>query len=140
LTDFFVLSQKTVTKDIPTRQKRATVRDSLCKTAIFCATDLVILGGGLALFLRLGFGQPVQSVGVQRPLVKRVKRKQPARPFTWMTLSSPGLLHGRTIRPTISSGEIVAVNLDFDRSGFTIVDHRDSPRRNVVALIDDDQH
>jgi CO/xanthine dehydrogenase Mo-binding subunit len=51
----------------------------------------------------------------------------------------PGLLYGRTIRSNISAGELVAIKLDFDRSGFTIVDHRDIPGRNVVALIDDDQ-
>src|SRR5262245_52107042 len=51
----------------------------------------------------------------------------------------PGLLHGRTIRSSIPSGEVVGIQLDFDRSGFTIVDHRDIPGRNVVALIDDDQ-
>src|SRR4029450_8252606 len=51
----------------------------------------------------------------------------------------PGLLHGRTIRSSISSGEVIGVKFDFDRSGFTIVDHRDIPGRNVVALIDDDQ-
>ena len=31
------------------------------------------------------------------------------------------------------------IRYDFDRDGFTIVDHRDIPGRNVVALIDDDQ-
>src|SRR4029453_4921677 len=51
----------------------------------------------------------------------------------------PGLLHGRTIRSSISSGEVIGVKLDFDRSGFTIVNHRDIPGRNVIALIDDDQ-
>jgi CO/xanthine dehydrogenase Mo-binding subunit len=54
-------------------------------------------------------------------------------------LSFPGLLHARTIRSTTPSGEILGVRLSFDTSGFTIVDHRDVPGRNVVALIDDDQ-
>ena len=31
------------------------------------------------------------------------------------------------------------MHLDFDRAGFTLVDHRDIPGRNVVALIQDDQ-
>jgi CO/xanthine dehydrogenase Mo-binding subunit len=51
----------------------------------------------------------------------------------------PGMLHGRTIRTTVPCGELAAVHLDFDRAGFTIVDHRDIPGRNVVALIQDDQ-
>lgn len=53
----------------------------------------------------------------------------------------PGMLHGRTIRSTIARGRIRAVHLDFDTTGFTVVDHRDIPvgGRNVVALIDDDQ-
>jgi CO/xanthine dehydrogenase Mo-binding subunit len=49
------------------------------------------------------------------------------------------LLHARTIRSTIPAGEIVDIRLNFDRAGFTIVDHRDIPGRNVVALIEDDQ-
>lgn len=53
--------------------------------------------------------------------------------------SFPGLLHARTIRSTIPSGTIDGVTFDFDRSGFTIVDCRDVPGRNIVALIDDDQ-
>jgi CO/xanthine dehydrogenase Mo-binding subunit len=51
----------------------------------------------------------------------------------------PGLLHGRTIRSTIPAGAIAGVALQFDTAGFTVVDHRDIPGRNVVALIDDDQ-
>jgi len=54
-------------------------------------------------------------------------------------LAFPGLLYGRTIRATIPCGEIVDVAFDFDTAGFTIVDFRDIPGRNVVALIDDDQ-
>src|SRR5512143_2165479 len=49
------------------------------------------------------------------------------------------MLHGRTIRTTVARGEVTAVHLDFDRAGFTIVDHSDIPGRNVVALIQDDQ-
>lgn len=51
----------------------------------------------------------------------------------------PGMLFGRTIRSTIPAGRIEAIHLDFDRDGFTIVDHRDVPGRNVVSLIEDDQ-
>jgi CO/xanthine dehydrogenase Mo-binding subunit len=54
-------------------------------------------------------------------------------------LTFAGMLHGRTIRSTIPRGRINAIRLDFDTSGFTIVDFRDVPGRNVVALIDDDQ-
>jgi CO/xanthine dehydrogenase Mo-binding subunit len=54
-------------------------------------------------------------------------------------LSFPGLLYARTIRSTIPSGDIAGVALDFDTAGFTVVDHRDVPGRNIVALIDDDQ-
>ena len=51
----------------------------------------------------------------------------------------PGMLHTRTIRSTIPRGRIRGVRLDFDRAGFTIIDHRDVTGRNVVALIEDDQ-
>ena len=54
-------------------------------------------------------------------------------------LRFPGMLHGRTIRATIAKGEVAAVHLDLDRASFTVVDHRDVPGRNVVALIQDDQ-
>jgi CO/xanthine dehydrogenase Mo-binding subunit len=51
----------------------------------------------------------------------------------------PGLLHARTIRSSIPCGRIARIRFDFDPSGFTIVDARDVPGRNVVALIEDDQ-
>jgi CO/xanthine dehydrogenase Mo-binding subunit len=54
-------------------------------------------------------------------------------------LSLPGMLYGTTIRSTIPAGEILAVQFDFDTSGFTIVDYRDIPGRNLVSLIDEDQ-
>src|SRR5262245_35129238 len=54
-------------------------------------------------------------------------------------LAFPGLLYGRTIRSTIPSGEIAGITFPFDTAGFTIVDHRAIPGRNIVALIDDDQ-
>jgi CO/xanthine dehydrogenase Mo-binding subunit len=54
-------------------------------------------------------------------------------------LRFPGMLHGRTIRSTIPSGRLAGVRLDFDPAGFTVVDHRDIPGRNVVTLIADDQ-
>jgi CO/xanthine dehydrogenase Mo-binding subunit len=54
-------------------------------------------------------------------------------------LTFPNLLHARTIRSTIPAGEIAAIRFNFDTTGFTIVDFRDVPGRNVVALIEDDQ-
>jgi CO/xanthine dehydrogenase Mo-binding subunit len=54
-------------------------------------------------------------------------------------LSFPNLLYARTIRSTIPCGEITNTAFDFDTAGFTIVDYRDVPGRNIVALIDEDQ-
>jgi CO/xanthine dehydrogenase Mo-binding subunit len=54
-------------------------------------------------------------------------------------LAFPDLLYARTVRSTIPAGEIVSVSFGFDRAAFVIVDSRDIPGRNVVALIDDDQ-
>jgi hypothetical protein len=39
----------------------------------------------------------------------------------------------------VAAGEIAEVRYNFDRTRFTIVDHRDIPGRNIVALIDEDQ-
>jgi len=51
----------------------------------------------------------------------------------------PGMLHGRTIRSTIPRGRVKSIKLDFDLTGFTVVDHRDVPGRNIVDLIEQDQ-
>jgi CO/xanthine dehydrogenase Mo-binding subunit len=51
----------------------------------------------------------------------------------------PGMLFGRTIRSTIARGRVRSVRLDFDTTGFTIVDHRDIPATNAVDLIEQDQ-
>ena len=51
----------------------------------------------------------------------------------------PGMLHGTTIRSTIPRGRINAIRLEFDAAGFTVVDYRDIPGKNFVALIDEDQ-
>ena len=51
----------------------------------------------------------------------------------------PGMLHGRTIRSTIPRGRVRSIKLDFDPTGFTVVDHRDVPGRNIVDLIEQDQ-
>src|SRR5207244_370624 len=47
----------------------------------------------------------------------------------------PGMLYGRTIRSSIPCGDITSIRYDFDTAGFTIVDYRDIPGRNVVPLI-----
>ncbi|HSP91106.1 MAG TPA: hypothetical protein VLN08_09370, partial [Vicinamibacterales bacterium] len=54
-------------------------------------------------------------------------------------LTLPGLLHARTIRSTVPCGDILRLRLGFAASGFTIVDARDIPGRNVVPGITDDQ-
>jgi CO/xanthine dehydrogenase Mo-binding subunit len=54
-------------------------------------------------------------------------------------LTRDGVLHARTVRSAIPCGEITRIRLDFDTSGFTIVDAGDIPGRNVVSLITDDQ-
>jgi CO/xanthine dehydrogenase Mo-binding subunit len=54
-------------------------------------------------------------------------------------LSFPNLLHARTIRSTIPAGDIVDIQYRGDFAGFTVVDYRDVPGRNIVALIEDDQ-
>ena len=54
-------------------------------------------------------------------------------------LSFPGMLHARTIRSTVARGRLRSWTLESDPSGFTIVDYRDIPGRNIVALIADDQ-
>ena len=50
-----------------------------------------------------------------------------------------GMLYGRTVRSTIARGRITAVSLPFDHAGFTVVDHRDIPGENCIALIERDQ-
>ena len=54
-------------------------------------------------------------------------------------LTFPRMLHARTIRSTIPSGAIAAIRYNFDTTGITVVDYRDVPGRNIVALIEDDQ-
>nr|MBA3270767.1 xanthine dehydrogenase family protein [Acidobacteriota bacterium] len=54
-------------------------------------------------------------------------------------LTFPGMVHGRTIRSTIPRGRLNSIRLDFDLAGFTVVDFRDVPGRNIVASIEDDQ-
>ncbi len=54
-------------------------------------------------------------------------------------LTFPGMLHGRTVRSTIPCGRVKNVTLAFDQTGFTVVDHREIPGRNIVDLIEQDQ-
>jgi CO/xanthine dehydrogenase Mo-binding subunit len=55
-------------------------------------------------------------------------------------LAFPGMLHARTVRATIARGRIRGIRLGFDASdGYTVVDHRDIPGRNVISLIEQDQ-
>jgi len=49
------------------------------------------------------------------------------------------VLYVRTVRSTVPAGAIADIRYNFDRDGFTVVDHRDIPGRNIVALIDEDQ-
>src|SRR3954471_20121359 len=51
----------------------------------------------------------------------------------------PGMLWGRTVRSEIPRGQVKTVRREFDETGFTVVDYRDIPGRNVVALIEMDQ-
>ena len=53
--------------------------------------------------------------------------------------SFPGMIYGRTIRSSIPCGEVAAIEFKFDKKGFTTLDYRDIPGKNVVALIEDDQ-
>ncbi len=54
-------------------------------------------------------------------------------------LTFPGMLYGRTVRSTIPRGRVRAIRRNFDADGFTVVDCRDIPGKNVIALIENDQ-
>jgi CO/xanthine dehydrogenase Mo-binding subunit len=47
------------------------------------------------------------------------------------------VLYVRTIRSTVPAGEIADIRYDFDRTGYTIVDHADIPGRNIVAPLEE---
>jgi CO/xanthine dehydrogenase Mo-binding subunit len=51
----------------------------------------------------------------------------------------PDMIWGRTVRSEIPCGRVVDIRREFDETGFTMVDHRDIPGKNVVALIELDQ-
>ena len=81
---------------------------------------------------------PMRSVGTNVPRKDAFEKVTGSATYI-DDLAFPGMLHARTIRSTIARGRIRDVRFAFDRAGFTIVDHRDIPGRNVVALIEDDQ-
>ncbi|MGI9140017.1 MAG: xanthine dehydrogenase family protein molybdopterin-binding subunit [Gemmatimonadaceae bacterium] len=54
-------------------------------------------------------------------------------------ITFPGMIFGRTIRSTIPRGRVRSIRLDFDTSGFTVVDYRDVPAKNAVDLMEQDQ-
>jgi CO/xanthine dehydrogenase Mo-binding subunit len=80
----------------------------------------------------------LQAVGVSVPRKDGLGKATGAARYA-DDLTFPGMLHGRTIRSTIPCGTISAVRRDFDPAGFTVVDWRDIPGRNVVALLTEDQ-
>jgi xanthine dehydrogenase molybdopterin-binding subunit B len=81
---------------------------------------------------------------VARAVGKNVRRKDSDDKVTGAAkyiddLSFPGMLHGTTVRSSVPRATIASIKLDFDTTGFTVVDYRDIPGPNVVALIDNDQ-
>jgi CO/xanthine dehydrogenase Mo-binding subunit len=81
---------------------------------------------------------------VPRTVGKNVRRKDSDAKVTGAAkyiddLTFPGMLHGLTVRSTIPRGRIDAIRLNFDSTGFTVVDYRDVPGRNIVAAMDEDQ-
>jgi CO/xanthine dehydrogenase Mo-binding subunit len=54
-------------------------------------------------------------------------------------LRFPGMLYGRTVRSAIARGRVRSVTIGERPSGLVVVDWRDIPGRNLVALIAEDQ-
>ena len=54
-------------------------------------------------------------------------------------LRYPGMLYGRTVRSSIACGRVRSVRIHQRPPGLVVVDYRDIPGRNLVALIEDDQ-
>jgi CO/xanthine dehydrogenase Mo-binding subunit len=88
--------------------------------------------------LRPSTTRRLRSVGRKVPRKEGVAKVTGAARYV-DDLSFPGMLHGTTVRSTIPRGEILSIRHTLDREGFTVVDFRDIPGRNVVALIEDDQ-
>jgi xanthine dehydrogenase molybdopterin-binding subunit B len=79
-----------------------------------------------------------------RSVGRKVPRKEGVAKVTGASryiddISFPGMLYGATVRSTIARGEILSVTYGFDAAGFTVVDSRDIPGKNVIALIEEDQ-
>src|ERR1700730_17300839 len=93
-----------------------------------------------ALRSRVPAYNPVMLKAVGRNVLRKEGRDKVSGSARYIDdLSFPKLLHARTIRSTVPAGEIAGISFSFDMSSFTIVDFRDIPGRNIVALIDDDQ-
>ncbi|HWN68057.1 MAG TPA: xanthine dehydrogenase family protein molybdopterin-binding subunit [Haliangium sp.] len=54
-------------------------------------------------------------------------------------LRFPGMIYGRTIRSTIPSGSIRSIGREAIPAEFVVVDHRDVPGRNYIAMLENDQ-
>lgn len=79
------------------------------------------------------------SVGRDIPRVEGLDKLRGATVYV-DDLAIPGVLHGGTVRSPVSRGRITRVEFDpaIDWSEFVVVDHRDIPGPNEVALIEND--
>jgi CO/xanthine dehydrogenase Mo-binding subunit len=81
----------------------------------------------------------LRSVGSSAPRKDSVAKVTGAAKYV-DDLHFPGMLYGRTIRSTIARGVIRSIRFGFGPDdGFTVVDYRDVPGVNAVAMIIDDQ-
>ena len=81
---------------------------------------------------------PVPAVG------RSVRRKDATSKITGRAqyiddLRFPGMIYGRTIRSTIPRGRIRAIAREGIPEDFVVVDHRDIPGKNYIALLVTDQ-
>ena len=95
-----------------------------------------------------GFSRTPDGVGsssvARRAVGRNVLRKEGHEKVTGLAryiddIRFDNVLYVRTVRSTVPAGEIQDIRYNFDQSGFTVVNHRDIPGRNIVALIDEDQ-
>jgi CO/xanthine dehydrogenase Mo-binding subunit len=82
--------------------------------------------------------------GTERAVGRSVARKDGIGKATGKAIYAddlvfPDMLWGRTIRSDIARGRVRAIRRAFEDSGFTVVDFRDIPGSNVIALIELDQ-
>src|SRR5262245_60368353 len=87
---------------------------------------------------------PSRYIGKMKAVGSNVPRKEGLARATGAAvfaddLRFPGMLHGRTVRSSVARGRLTGHTLGFDPAGFTVVDHRDIPGENVIALIERDQ-